>query len=648
MEDIFDELMYENKRLFDELLFSNKCLNKLIEFKINFDLHSKQFKSSLDSNDWLKFERLLDEFNGVVVKLNIRPKLPINSTVVSTEQLNTSSEASVKSFIELPVEFTDKTQKNGLTEDLSDTESGTLSADYEDAISVDNSEYDAKEVDLIPENILEENFESNNLFQDIDDNSDEEYVPNGERSADQLIAGSVEKPKKRRRKRKKTSDSPKYRNLSCDWTGCQFVGKDKTALTRHIYCHTKEHNFICNRADCQYTTYRKDDLRRHLMVHTRREGKEFNEPELFPNEFGCLHIRCGKYFLTKEAFDSHLAGHKLNLFFCEFPGCDFSDRTLKGVYYHKRKHSDRQPKIVECPECGKQSKNDYCFKNHFERMHKLLDQPMVCDIDDCNKEFATESSFRQHQKNVHNREKQFICQYSNCDYKSAMKNAYKQHMASHSDYRPFKCPIDGCDKSFKLKVHLKPHVDLHSTECKYKCPHEGCGMAYKTRVYLYNHEKNHHKEKPFKCDWPGCEYRSAQQSWLNYHSAVHQNTFDVSCIWPNCDKKFRSSKSMRSHLKVHKRDKRHVCPWPGCNYQCITSCAMKSHMSVHSTQKPVVCDWPDCNKKFKRESGLKIHLMGHQGIKNHQCPWPGCQYRAKTNGMVKNHIKVHQKQPKRK
>ena len=98
------------------------------------------------------------------------------------KQLNTSSGASVKSFIESPVEVTDETHKNGLTVGIGDSKDETSSVDFEDAIIVDDSEYDAKEEDLIPENILEEKLESNELFQDIDENIDEEYVQNADPS----------------------------------------------------------------------------------------------------------------------------------------------------------------------------------------------------------------------------------------------------------------------------------------------------------------------------------------------------------------------------------------------------------------------------------------------------------------------------------
>ena len=399
VEDIFDELKHENKRLFDELLFSNKCLNKLIEFKINFDLHSKQFKSSLDSNDWLKFERLLDEFNDVVVKLHIRPKLPINSTVVSKEQLNTSSGASVKSFIESPVEVTDETHKNGLTVDIGDSEDETSSVDFEDAIIVDDSEYDAKEEDLIPENILEEKLESNELFQDIDENIDEEYVqnadpslyrlpedcikplegkteyevpvdanqtqkngftedviksrtlfkivyedneecvPNADRSSDRLTKDRVNngfKPKRGKTKRKVPIDA----NLFCDWPECEFATNNHNALTKHRFTHS-EKKFVCNRPECEYRTYKKSDLKTHLMRHCKKENSKFTESDqkLLEQDYEC---HCGRRYSCGIAYNKHLSAHNdrtVKRFYCDFAQCNYNTDKKNNLHQHVKRHS---------------------------------------------------------------------------------------------------------------------------------------------------------------------------------------------------------------------------------------------------------------------------------------------------------------------
>ena len=604
VKDVFDELIDENKRLFDELLFANKCINKLIELKVNFDLHSNQFKSSLDSNDWLKFERLMDELNGVVVKLNSRHEKPINSTVVSTEQLNTSSEASHSSFIPLPDDLvTDQTQMMDSTEGVND---------------------------------------SRTLFTIIyGKRDDEEYVPKAGGSSGRFVEDRVNhvlKPKQPKTKYKVPVDA----NLFCDWPECEFATNNDNALTKHRLTHS-EKKYVCNRPECEYRTYKKSDLKTHLLRHCKKENSKFSESDqkLLEQDYEC---HCGRRYSCGIAYNKHLSAHNdttVKRFYCVFAQCNYSTDKKNHLDKHVLCHSNEKP--FQCSECDKSFKNEYSLKRHFEGVHKLLDRPMVCDIDDCNKEFRSESAFAEHQRNGHLRDRLLVCQQSKCNYKTCRRNAYYNHMATHSDEGPYKCTFPGCQRIFKLKFHFNAHIASHSTQRKYKCPHEGCGMAFKTRAHLCKHEKNRHKQKLLGCDWPGCEYRSVQESWVNSYSAVHQNNSDVSCVWPKCQKKFRSDKSMRWHLRVHKQEKRFACHWPGCYYRCGAPNALRIHMGVHTVEKTVVCDWPGCGKKFKNDKSMRTHLLIHKADKRHQCPWPGCNYRAIFVQSVKRHVKVHQK-----
>ena len=63
IEDIFDELKEENKRLCEELAFIREKQKVFIQFKIAFDLYSNKIRSKLESNEWQKFEKLLTKLN---------------------------------------------------------------------------------------------------------------------------------------------------------------------------------------------------------------------------------------------------------------------------------------------------------------------------------------------------------------------------------------------------------------------------------------------------------------------------------------------------------------------------------------------------------------------------------------------------------
>ena len=66
VNDIFDELSEENKRLKNELMFANNCLKVLIKFKTFIDFISDNLKTDLDSNVSQKFEELRKEVKEVL------------------------------------------------------------------------------------------------------------------------------------------------------------------------------------------------------------------------------------------------------------------------------------------------------------------------------------------------------------------------------------------------------------------------------------------------------------------------------------------------------------------------------------------------------------------------------------------------------
>ena len=62
VNDIFDELIDENRRLLNELLFSNKCINLFIEFKSFIDSISLKLKPILVSNELIKYNELCNKY----------------------------------------------------------------------------------------------------------------------------------------------------------------------------------------------------------------------------------------------------------------------------------------------------------------------------------------------------------------------------------------------------------------------------------------------------------------------------------------------------------------------------------------------------------------------------------------------------------
>ena len=61
VNDIFDDLKQENKRLLKQLLFAEKCLKCLTEFKSFLDLIFNKFNNNLENNDISELQKPLIE-----------------------------------------------------------------------------------------------------------------------------------------------------------------------------------------------------------------------------------------------------------------------------------------------------------------------------------------------------------------------------------------------------------------------------------------------------------------------------------------------------------------------------------------------------------------------------------------------------------
>ena len=70
VNDIFDELFNENKRLLNELKFTEKCIEVLNEIKVFFDSNSNEIKLNLVSNQLKVFNDLCERVDKVIEEKN--------------------------------------------------------------------------------------------------------------------------------------------------------------------------------------------------------------------------------------------------------------------------------------------------------------------------------------------------------------------------------------------------------------------------------------------------------------------------------------------------------------------------------------------------------------------------------------------------
>ena len=84
INDIFNELKEENKRLLNELLFADKCLKCLTEFKLFVDLVINKINNYLEENDILKYREFCSIYETILNGINRNNLLIIIIILINT------------------------------------------------------------------------------------------------------------------------------------------------------------------------------------------------------------------------------------------------------------------------------------------------------------------------------------------------------------------------------------------------------------------------------------------------------------------------------------------------------------------------------------------------------------------------------------
>ena len=121
-----------------------------------------------------------------------------------------------------------------------------------------------------------------------------------------------------------------------------------------------------------------------------------------------------------------------------------------------------------------------------------------------------------------NNDKIFKC--DSCFYGANRKGHLNQHIKTvHNKIKDFKCNYNLCDYKCSLKGHLNTHIktvhnkikDFECNQCTFTCSEKG---NLKQHV-----EQVHHNIKDFKCDYNLCEYKCYVNSDLKRHiKQVHE------------------------------------------------------------------------------------------------------------------------------
>ncbi|XP_054153965.1 putative zinc finger protein 840 [Oppia nitens] len=118
-----------------------------------------------------------------------------------------------------------------------------------------------------------------------------------------------------------------------------------------------------------------------------------------------------------------------------------------------------------------------------------------------NIEVKNKNKFRYQRNDSTNR--QFKCNYKNCDKSFRSKKSLSQHKKNvHSIRRPYNCNYKDCYKSFKERQLLCRHQkEFHSTDRPFICNYKDCNKSFKFNQDMSQHKKMFHSiRRPFVCN----------------------------------------------------------------------------------------------------------------------------------------------------
>ena len=573
VNDLFEELTNENKRLVNQLVISTKYVNKLIEFKNTFDLYSNKFKQCLESNEWQKFEKLFQEINEIN-----------NSNEHNVEEITNDikSEESVDSQLN-PMKSSE--ESDHLIQSSRDDESNRYDI---------NSDED--NVEVITNNIKTEPIEQSidSQINPMQCQESEELNESPKDNETNVVNKQKIIPTKKKRAvpvrcNVNTPDPSGRQIISCPESGCNY----KSYVLFNIRIHQKiTHGLDVDLNDAksdqktkQTSIGDKRELMRQKMA-SRRKMNATNQMTVdqsgqpASDETSKELIKCG---LTGCRFESrypevmsvHRTVHEKRLshsansqdnettvtdeelkFACSYIGCNFRTSVYYRLRLHKRRCQSLKPTKSDVAKKAIQDRKNRNVETTSRTLGDNKVMAVKCHFNDCGKLFETRRDFNFHAKYVHSvdvqqlrpsvqsADKTHSCAHPDCDYRSNYKSSLSLHMRCHMTeeekaatdaLNTYKCSYDGCDKRFPTYTKLRYHVKyrhLKNSEVL-KCKWSDCQYKTHNPEYMRGHVYNCHMEKKFVCDHPGCGqgyYKVNDLVFSHIHTRLNLHAVSVMCV----------------------------------------------------------------------------------------------------------------------
>lgn len=321
------------------------------------------------------------------------------------------------------------------------------------------------------------------------------------------------------------------RDYACDFLGCDKAFHTATRLREHKKTHDKaKPEFRCNDyPPCGQEFRKQETLDRHIqLVHLNEK------PFVCDSLIDGAGTVCGLRFKTS----THLIGHKDrehsgNRFWCKICSpamAELDPRLNPGVFqsavgfptYVEMQQHIRLAHPPTCDQCGHVCASARDLKAHVDIQHGSLDdrRDFVCDYAGCGRGFTRKGNLDVHKRNVHAKEKQFIC--GTYEIKPCQR-------VPEWDGR------GACGRPFGTKASLEEHVRTQHLH-----------LPRSTRK-----GRNVKAESNASFDASMSDARSSQHNTLAMLTGIgYDNGRNISCVEPGCEHRLLRYYDLEIHLQA--------------------------------------------------------------------------------------------------
>ena len=251
----------------------------------------------------------------------------------------------------------------------------------------------------------------------------------------------ISKPKNLKGLIRKAEENKNDLTLKYQCTVCQWRLQNITKLKAHEIRHHNEH-ISCQICSAAYHANETENFKKHMFYHLCLNAENYNNSAHAQRTKRLMEAKQKKSLIPKI----------------------------------KKKQKPAKKVVGICYVCGLDSKN---LRAHITEAHPINNERPTCS--DCGKEFPSKTRLGRHFRRVHQKVQ---CQQCG-EIVTNLYNHVKTHVSIYD--RPHKCEL--CGKGFWYKNQLEEHKNVHTGEKTFKCKY--CPSAFGSQGSRDMHQKGH-------------------------------------------------------------------------------------------------------------------------------------------------------------